>query len=60
MKGWEGDEVGFVVRFERVEGVPDLFDLDRARKGCFLGIVALKLEKAYVSEIRLMGCERST
>ena len=55
MEGWQGDEVGFVVGFERVEGVTDLFDVDRAGKGCFLGIVALKLEKAYVSGFGSVG-----
>lgn len=28
MEGWEGDEVGFVVGFEGVDGVTDLFDVD--------------------------------
>ena len=55
MEGWEGNEVGLVERFESVEGVTDLFDVDCAGKGCFLGIVALKLEKGYVSEFGLGG-----
>ena len=46
MESWEGDEVGFVERFESVEGVTDLFDVNCARKRCLLGIVALKLERA--------------
>ena len=41
--------------FERVEGVTDLFDVNRAGKGCLLGIVALKLEKAYVSRFWSLG-----
>lgn len=28
MQGWEGDDVGFVVGFETVDGVTDLFDVD--------------------------------
>ena len=44
MQGWEGDEVGFVVRFEVVDGVTDLFDVDCAGEGCFLSIIALELE----------------
>ena len=55
MESWEGDEVGFVVRFESVDCVTDLFDLDCAGEGCFLRIVALKLQKAYVREFGLVG-----
>ena len=55
MKSWEGDEVSFVEGFESKEGVTDLFDVDCAGKGRFLGIVALKLEKAYVSVFRSIG-----
>lgn len=55
MKGWDGDEVGFIVGFEGVDGVTDLFDVDCAGKRCFLGIVALKLEKAYVRGFGLAG-----
>lgn len=50
MEGRKGDEVGFVVGFESVEGMTDLFNVNCAGKGCFLGVVALKLEKSYVSE----------
>lgn len=57
MEGWEGDEVGFVMGFESVESMADLLDMDCAGKGCFLGIVALKLEKGYVRGFRLMGWE---
>ena len=52
MEGREGDEVGFVEGFEGVDGVTDLFDVDCAGKGGFLGIVALKLQKAIVSGFR--------
>ena len=45
MEGWQGDEVSFVMGFECVDGVTDLFDVDCARKRCFLGIVTLKLKK---------------
>ena len=49
MERRKGDEVGFVKRFESKEGVTDLLDVDCAGEGRFLGIVALKLKKAYVS-----------
>ena len=55
MEGWEGDEVCFVVGFERVEGVTDLLDVYRTGKRRLLGIVALKLEKAHVRVFRLVG-----
>ena len=55
MERWEGDEVGFVEGFESEEGVTDLFDVDCAGKGRFLGIIALKLEKAYVSVFGSVG-----
>ena len=45
MEGWEGDEVGFVEILESIEGMTDLFDMYCAREGCFLGIVALQLER---------------
>lgn len=45
MESWEGDEVCFVVGFESVKGVTYLFDLYCAGEGCFLRIVALKLQK---------------
>ena len=48
MEGWKGDDVGFVVGFEGVDGVTDLFDLYCTGKGCFLGVVTLKLERSYV------------
>lgn len=48
MERREGNEVGFVVRFEGVDGVTDLFDLYCTGEGCFLGIVTLKLERSYV------------
>ena len=60
MERREGDKVGFVEGFESEEGVTDLFDVDCAGKGRFLGIVALKLEKAYVSVFRSVGYERHT
>ena len=41
MEGGEGDEVGFVVGGYGEEGVPDLFDVDCAGEGGFLGVVAL-------------------
>ena len=55
MEGWEGDEVGFVVGFESVDGMTDLFDVDCAGKGCFLGIVTLKLQQAIVSGFGYVG-----
>ena len=55
MEGRESDEVGFIVGFESEEGMTDLFNVNCAGKGCFLGIVALKLEKAYVSKFGLAG-----
>ena len=60
MKSWEGDEVGFVERFESVDGVTDLFDLDCAGEGRFLRIVALKLQQAYVRDFGLVGSEKHT
>lgn len=55
MESWEGDDVCLVVGFEGVEGVTDLFDLYGAGKGCLLGIIALKLEKACVRRFKLVG-----
>lgn len=43
VEGGEGDEVGFVVRGEGVDGVADLFDVNRAGDRGFLGVVALEL-----------------
>ena len=60
MESREGDEVGFVERFESKKGVTDLFDVDCAGKGRLLGIVALKLEKAYVSVFGSVGFKRHT
>lgn len=60
VESWEGDEVGFVVRLESVDGVTNLFDLDCAGEGCFLRIVALKLRKAYVRTFDLLGSESHT
>ncbi len=50
MESWKGDEVGFVVGFESIESVTDLLDVNCAGEGCFLRVVALKLEKASVRE----------
>ena len=55
MECWEGDEVGFIVGFESVDGMTDLFNVDCAGKGCLLGIVALKLQQAIVSGFGLGG-----
>ena len=55
MEGWEGDEVGFVQRLESIEGMADLFDMDCAGKGCFLGIVALQLEKDHIRRFGSTG-----
>ena len=55
MQGWEGDEVGFVVGFEAVDGVTDLFDVNCAGKGCFLSIVALELEQRTLVWLGLHG-----
>ena len=60
MESREGDEVGFVERFDRKEGMTNLFDVNCAGKGRFLGIVALKLEKAYVSVFGWGGYEMHT
>ena len=38
----------------------DLLDVDRAGEGCFLSIVALKLEETYVRRIELMGFKSRT
>jgi hypothetical protein len=49
----EGDEVRFplgAVRGNKCdEGMADLFDMDRAREGRFLGIITLKLEERYIN-----------
>ena len=60
MESWEGDEVGFVVGLESVDGMTDLFDLDCAGEGCFLRIVALKLQEAHVRTFGLLGSESHT
>lgn len=60
MKSWKGDEVGFVERFESVEGVTDLLDMDCAGKGCFLRIVSLKLEKVDISAFGWVGLRKHT
>lgn len=39
----EGDEKGFVIGGDGEDGVPDLLDVDGAREGGFLCIVALQL-----------------
>jgi hypothetical protein len=49
VQGWKGDEVGFrlvggIGRCECQEGVADLFDVDGAGEGGFLGVVALELD----------------
>lgn len=41
MEGGESDEVGFVVGGDGEERVTDLFDVDCAGEGGFLGVVAL-------------------
>ena len=58
MEGWEGDEVGFVEILESIEGMADLFNMYCARERCFLGIVALQLEKKehvrrFVSRVKM-------
>lgn len=60
MKSWEGDEVGFVKRFESVDSVTNLLDMDCTGKGCFLRIVSLKLEKADISAFGWVGLRRYT
>lgn len=46
--------------FESVDSMADLLDMDCAGKGCLLSIVTLKLERAYVRGLGLIGQERHT
>lgn len=48
MESWDGDEVGFVVFWNSEEGMTDLFDVDCAGEGGFLGIVAFELVEGLV------------
>lgn len=60
MEGGEGDEVGFVVGGYGEEGVADLFDLDGAGEGGFLGVVALELrEGTLLMRWGFVGSERA-
>ena len=43
------------MRLESVDGVTNLFDLNCTGKRCLLGIVALKLETAYVRRLGFVG-----
>ena len=43
MQVGEGDEIGFVVGRDGEDGVTDLLDVNGAREGCFLRVVALQL-----------------
>lgn len=59
VEGREGDEVGFgdgggIWGGKGEEGVADLFNVDGAGEGGFLGVVALELERGYVRGGRLM------